>query len=75
MGWRESFSDMGLLSGDQQAVNRLLLADGIMMVPPATSAVPQVSDDLTDFDEIMVAADIIITEDAHTSVANEDLAG
>ena len=80
MGWRESFSDLGLLSGDQQEVNQLLLADGmrddgIMMLPSATRADLRVSDDETDFDEVLMAAEALIANDAPTPLVNESLVG
>ena len=80
MGWRESFSDLGLLSGDQQEVNQLLLADGmrddgIMLLPSATLADLRVSDDETDFDEVLMAAEALIANDAPTPLVNESLVG
>jgi len=80
MGWRESFSDLGLLSGDWQEVSQLLLADGIrhdgiMILPSAMSAVLHVPEDQANFDDVMMAADVVIAHDGQVPTANENLAG
>lgn len=74
MGWRESLCDLGLLSGNQQEVNQIGLADGIMMPRSATSVDLRVSDDETDFDEVMVAAETIVNRDTQAPLVNERLA-
>jgi len=78
MGWKESFHDLGLLSVNQQEAEELLLSDGLrddgIMVPLAVGANLQTSNDEANFDEVMIAADIIIARDAQAPSANEELA-
>lgn len=68
MGWRESFSDLGLLSDNQQGADKAVPVDGIrndgiMMVPSAAGADLQVAYDEADFDEVMMAAEIVVAND------------
>ena len=46
-----------------------------MILPSAMSAVLHVPDDQADFDEVMMAADVVIAPDAQAPATNENLAG
>ena len=79
MGWKESFHDLGLLSDDPQEASEFLLSGGLrddgIMAPLAVSASMLASNDDTNFDEIVMPADIIIASNEQPPFANEELAG